>query len=109
MNRKAQGALEYLLIIGGAILVASIVISLMMQTVNPTTCATQDTSLDALCARFPTQATCLTGDPDGGSGDCVGDPAGAGAGDCVWSVASNACIHKAADTRTSTCFPCRSV
>jgi len=100
MNKKGQGALEYLLIIGGAVLVAAIVISLMLSTATPTKCATQDSLLNALCAQFGSQASCAAGDPDGaGSASCA-------ATDCSWDTTDIICKAEAAGTRSSTCFPC---
>jgi hypothetical protein len=46
MNKKAQGALEYLLLIGGAVLVASIVIAL----ITGTTSGQKDTRAQVKCA-----------------------------------------------------------
>ncbi len=54
MNKKAQGALEYLLLIGGAVLVASIVIALI--TGIPTT--TQNPEAATKCAMKATYASC---------------------------------------------------
>jgi len=66
MNTKGQGALEYLLLIGGAVLVAAIVIALI--TGIPTT--TPNPSTAAICAA---QATC---------DDCVTETIGGVAGAC---------------------------
>ncbi len=54
MNKKGQGALEYLLLIGGAVLVASIVIALI--TGIPTT--TQNPEAATKCAMKATYASC---------------------------------------------------
>lgn len=40
-DKKGQGALEYLLLIGGAVLVAVIVISMLLSSVGTTTTSTQ--------------------------------------------------------------------
>lgn len=55
MDVKGQGALEYLLLIGGAVLVAAIVIALI--TGIPGT--TPDPAAQAKCATYPTCPTCI--------------------------------------------------
>ena len=52
MNRKGQGALEYLLLIGGAVLVAVIVITLLLgiaEQGETDTTATADAGAKAIC------------------------------------------------------------
>jgi hypothetical protein len=105
MNTKGQGALEYLLIIGGAIIVAGIVLTILMGASGPSKCSAQDQIANALCAKFTTNPTtnCTGGDPDGGSTTCA-------AGAC--QVSGSTCIAKAAwvsvtlPGRGQTCFPC---
>ncbi len=55
MDVRGQGALEYLLLIGGAVLVAAIVIALI--TGIPGT--TPDPSTQAKCATYSTCALCV--------------------------------------------------
>ena len=65
MNMKGQGALEYLLLIGGAVLVAAVVLSVITGLVGQGGTAAQTRATDALCASY-LQAECgTTGDPDG--------------------------------------------
>jgi hypothetical protein len=68
MNTKGQGALEYLLLIGGAVLVAAIVIALV--TGIPTT--TPDPRISAGCASQFTCQACVAYDVTGVGGalDC---------------------------------------
>ena len=63
MNLKGQGALEYLLLIGGAVLVAAIVIALV--TGIPGT--SPNPAIAAACAQRTTCASCIAYE-DGGTG-----------------------------------------
>jgi len=56
MDRKGQGALEYLLLIGGAVLVAAIVIALITGIPTGTTNPTET----VICAENNTAASCLS-------------------------------------------------
>lgn len=67
MNRKGQGALEYLLLIGGAILVAVIVISILVGLTGSSGSETEITVIDGFCAKYQPG----TADDD----DCIGAPA----------------------------------
>lgn len=49
MENKGQGALEYLLLIGGAVLVAVIVITLLLGITNTGGTTTSNTAAVALC------------------------------------------------------------
>jgi len=89
-KNKAQGALEYLLIIGGAVLVAALVIVLVLGASGPTTSNTQQQILNSLCARF-SQTDCPTGDPTSACTDS-----------CQWS--GNICTGKPATDRSADCF-----
>jgi len=64
---EAQGALEYLLIIGGAVLISAIVISLLLVSGNPVSDTIKQNLLDSLCARFH-ENDCGLKDPDGEAG-----------------------------------------
>ena len=55
MEKKAQGALEYLLLIGGAVLVAAIVIAL----ITGTTSGQKDPRAMAKCAILTSCTTCV--------------------------------------------------
>ena len=48
-NKKGQGALEYLLLIGGAVLVAVIVITLLLQITETGSGSTEETTASSLC------------------------------------------------------------
>jgi len=85
MNKRAQGALEYLLLIGGAILVAAIVTALLIGVPGVT-----DTDIKAKCAFYNVYQACY-GDSDckpitqaGGLADetnffiCIDDTGGGG-------------------------------
>lgn len=74
MNSKGQGALEYLLLIAGAVLVAAIVISIIVSI--PSGGSIDKRMLDAWCAAYGTSLECTGSDPDG-PGDCD-------VGDCAW-------------------------
>lgn len=49
MEKKGQGALEYLLLIGGAVLVAVIVITLLLGLTESSGNQTDDTAVGGLC------------------------------------------------------------
>ncbi|MCR4369034.1 MAG: class III signal peptide-containing protein [archaeon] len=66
MAEKGQGALEYLLLIGGAVLVAVIVITLLLNIANQGQTQTGDTSAAALCR----QQNALAGTANGAA--CTG-------------------------------------
>ncbi|MBI4044886.1 MAG: class III signal peptide-containing protein [Candidatus Diapherotrites archaeon] len=81
MNKKGQGALEYLLLIGGAILVAVIVITIITSVGSASGKQTEYNAIKALCAGFKTQAACGNSEVVVGSTSC----------DCVWPITTNAC------------------
>ena len=56
MNKKGQGALEYLLLIGGAILVAVVVITILSQVGSSSGSQTEINSVTAICASRPVSA-----------------------------------------------------
>ena len=57
MEHKGQGALEYLLLIGGAILVAVIVIALIVGLGGTGGAEAQKSVRDGLCAKYSDDAT----------------------------------------------------
>ncbi|HLC79956.1 MAG TPA: class III signal peptide-containing protein [archaeon] len=71
MDRKGQGALEYLLLIGGAIVVAVIVVTLLLNVGSSGQTQTSDTAIKALC-----QQKAVTNNPSAPS--CSGTVAYAG-------------------------------
>ena len=99
MNTKGQGALEYLLIIGGAVIVAGIVLAILVGTSTPLSNDAKAAALDATCAKFAI-AACPAGDPDGADGGCL-------AGDCEWDGSYCKGERDAAgtSTRSAACFP----
>jgi hypothetical protein len=72
MNQKGQGALEYLLLLGGAVLVAAIVLSLVTAIASTGEKAALSRAGDAICAPLP-EDQCGTKDPDGIDGDLEPD------------------------------------
>ena len=58
MEEKAQGAIEYLLIIGAAVIIAVIVIALMMSLSQQGTGAAEDAGLDATFESAQCQKDC---------------------------------------------------
>ena len=69
MERKGQGALEYLLLIGGAILVAVIVISILVGLGSGGGVEATRAAANALCAKYPTGASCNSLAAVGGADD----------------------------------------
>jgi len=59
---KGQGSLEYLLLIGGAVLVAAIVIALVVSSGGTGADVTKCNAAKALCnSKYATQASCIAG------------------------------------------------
>ena len=83
MGLKAQGALEYLLLIGGAVLVAAVVLSLITGLATTGEQTTQARATDALCAPFA-QRDCGNKDPDG-TGPLTKTA-------CKWDTTNKRCI-----------------
>jgi len=98
MKSRGQGALEYLLLIGGAVLIAAVVITLAINIGGGGVSSGQDAALDALCLKFADEQACNDGDPDGTESDSCGT------GDCTWDPISNTCKGTAYGVRTNTCF-----
>ncbi len=89
MNKKGQGSLEYLLIIGGAILVAAVVLAIITGLTASGDTTVQLRQLDGICSSIP-QNQCSTGV----TGFVGMDPDGAGARTpqhCRWSTTLSAC------------------
>ena len=80
MNSKAQGALEYLLLIGGAVLIAAIVLTLLTTLGNQSSSATQKKVTAAQCAGLPEEKC--------GSAAWT-DFTGDGAADCAWNATAD--------------------
>ena len=58
MNKKGQGALEYLLLIGGALIVAAIVLTILPGLAEKGGASTEDAAWAASCAPYQDLATC---------------------------------------------------
>jgi uncharacterized protein (UPF0333 family) len=52
MNTKAQGALEYLLLIGGAVVVAAIAVIILLNISETSSKSTEITQKASICTRF---------------------------------------------------------
>ena len=83
MDRKGQGSLEYLLIIGGAVLVAAVVLAIVTNLTTGGGNKINIERLNAICASQP-QTQCALVDPDG-LGASV--PAS-----CRWSATLTRCM-----------------
>jgi len=93
MNTKGQGALEYLLIIGGAVIVAGIVLTMLITTAPGVQSGTDQSLADSVCAKL-TQTDCGSVSPGGG---CA-------AGDCKPNSTKTMCIGQPTASRSKTCF-----
>ena len=87
MQKQGQGALEYLLLIGGAILVAVIVISILVGLGGTGTDQATQAAADALCAQKPANAA-----------NCYGLETIRGEKFCC-NVSNNECRATATDSR----------
>lgn len=67
MDKKGQGALEYLLLIGGAVLVAVIVVVLLLNITHAGTNTTTTVAGGALCTQLSAAAGAGTGDACSGT------------------------------------------
>ena len=81
MNKKGQGALEYLLLIGGALLVAVIVITIITSVGSASGKQTEYNAIKAICTGFKTPSACQNSEIVVGSSSC----------DCIWPIALDAC------------------
>ncbi len=99
-TNKGQGSLEYLLILGGAILVAVIIIAAITLLPNPKT--TQINALAASCSASVSQEACqaipvATGLTGGAAASCPASYTGVAAKGCCWNAAATAdkrCVLK---------------
>ncbi len=92
MKFRGQGALEYLLIIAGALVVAAIVLMVLGGT---SATGVYKQQADALCAPY-TEDTCATADPDGNADFTL----------CEWNSTANICESKECseyDSNLATC------
>jgi uncharacterized protein (UPF0333 family) len=79
MNFKGQGALEYLLMIGGGLAVAAIVLVFLFNGIINQTCQNAKRQVESLCNGIPDKTTCESNT----GGDVSPNWAG---GDCVWYI-----------------------
>jgi hypothetical protein len=77
MNFKGQGALEYLLMIGGGLAVAAIVLVFLFNGIQGNTCQNAKRQVEALCNGIPDATTCDS-DTGGNVSPIFTD------GDCEW-------------------------
>ena len=76
VKENGQGALEYLLLIGGAVLVAAVVLSLMSELAEKGRGAAECRFIDSLCSAFEA-GRCNSADPDGAGALTIGS--------CTWN------------------------
>ena len=95
MKIKGQGALEYLLLIGGAILIAAIVLSIMSGLGGQGQEQTQQAALEAFCTQIGNEGNCNGTDPSGGDGSVY---------TCTWCKTSSSEVFDACHLTTN-CMP----
>lgn len=93
MQQKGQGSLEYLLIIGGGILVAVVIIGAIVSLAGTGTGGTRQNIANQTCATFLQQDACVGYNVEGASAGTCGTNytnyttgSAAGSGDCCWSM-----------------------
>ena len=106
MEKQGQGALEYLLLIGGAILVAVIVISILVGLGGTGGAEAEYSALEAQCAKYPATGTapCSTAPASLSAGNtiCTDDFGVVDADATVCTLSNGRCvINRAECTRTS--------
>ncbi len=82
VNKKAQGALEYLILIGAAVLIAVIVITFVVPSAGNLACENAKRSWEASCNGL-TKTLC--------NNIKFTDFDGDGTADCTWDSANNIC------------------
>ena len=82
LNQKGQGALEYLLLIGGAVLVAAIVIVLLLNLGTSNTGTSEAQFVEVAAAQIATQQ---------GTNSCTDLVSGSVDSAYVWYTKSNSC------------------
>ncbi|HLD58093.1 MAG TPA: hypothetical protein VI977_00425 [archaeon] len=91
MPSKAQGALEYLLIMGGSVLIASLAIFLLTSANNPSAENTRQAILNSLCTGIPKEQCGIAAPTQ----ECWPE-------DCQWN--GNVCTGEIANFRSISCF-----
>jgi uncharacterized protein (UPF0333 family) len=92
MDKKGQGALEYLLIIGGAVLVAAITIALISGTAS----GQKDPRAQAKCAILSSCLTCINSYVDNTNNSTVSG--------CIAVIKTGATAQRTAPNGTATAF-----
>lgn len=89
MVNKAQGALEYLILIGAAVLIATVVVYFLGSTAPAQVCQTAKAQWEAQCNQIMLQNQC-----EGEMGDIYDDGTATYSGnECEWS--NGRCVLKA--------------
>ncbi|MFH0955364.1 MAG: hypothetical protein V1777_04645, partial [Candidatus Micrarchaeota archaeon] len=84
-NKKGQGSLEYLLIIGGGILVAVIIIGAIISLAGTGTGSSRQNTANQACSAINNSLNCLAYDNATWSGgNCPTGYTTVGAIDCCW-------------------------
>ena len=87
MINKGQGALEYLILIGAAILIATVVIYFLVGGVTSQKCQAAKAHWNALCNQIMLEDQC-----NGSMGDISEEHAG---NECEWDSTTHKCVLKA--------------
>jgi hypothetical protein len=91
MERKGQGALEYLLLIGGAVMIASVVIIMVTTMGQRGVCESKIAEGIAVCSRQPTPDICNNKNVSDDSPFMPG-------ADCQWNDVNKICELKSGIT-----------
>ena len=94
--KKAQGALEYLILIGAAVFIAFTVMSLMISTSTPMQCENAKNTWYSLCSAKMVEGLCNSTDLDGD-----------GTVDCQWDNTNKECILITGDPTAGNPPECR--
>jgi len=92
---RAQGALEYMIIIGGAVLIAAMLIVLMTSSANPVSENSKETVLGIFCNKFSETECGKPGNDPDMQGSCLFS-------DCEWK--EGICSAKPPEQRSQACF-----
>ncbi|MDO8427928.1 MAG: class III signal peptide-containing protein [Candidatus Diapherotrites archaeon] len=87
-TKKGQGALEYLLLIGGAVLIAAIVLTLLSNLGQQSSATTTTRVAATQCEPLP-QDKCEN--PNWSDFDATNNADGVKVADCHWDIAINRC------------------
>ena len=91
MINKGQGALEYLILIGAAVLIATVVIYFLVGGVTSQKCQTAKAQWEVQCNQIMLEDQC-----NGNMGDIYDDGTATYAGnECEWDSTNKKCVLKA--------------